>query len=393
MDDLHGLLDRVRSRLGAEVIHYLEFQDDGVAVRLTVGAAERYGLEVGGRLPLSAIPGVAEDDGVSGVLVADVAADHAARRAFVGWPRLPGAYLGVPVQLGAGQTVGFLVTLFARPMSHLGSREIETLSFTAGLLGPELVEAGETVHLHHRVRARLRAAMDTGLRMVYQPIVDLGTGETTMVEALARFDLAPTRPPNLWFAEAWRMGLGIDLELAAIRAALADLGRLPAHARLTVNVSVDTLLAGAVHELLDDAPPQRLVLEVTETAVVPNYAELREVVVGLRARGVHLAVDDLGAGFAGLSHLTGLRPEVVKIDRSIVRAAGEDTHHEALIGAVVDFARSTRALLVGEGIETADQLQALSALGVGHGQGYLFAAPGAVDEVRGTYPVAAPAGA
>ena len=388
MDDLHGLLDRVRSRLGAGAIGYLEYCGDEAVTRLVVAGGGDHLLEQPQRRSLDALPGVRSGDG-GHALIADVEGDPGTRSTFRTWTPAPGAYLGVPVQFGTGQPAGLLCALYRDATPHLGARDLDALLFAASLLGPELVEAGEAHDLRSRARERLRRVTRDGLRMVYQPVVGLAAGRVVAVEALARFDTTPKRPPNLWFAEAARLGIGTDLEIAAIRLALADLDRIPDRARLSVNVSIDTLLSGAVHEALSAQVRERVVLEVSETAIVPSYAALLEAFAGLRAQGMRLAVDDLGAGFAGLSHLTGLRPDVVKVDRGIVRFAGEDAHHDALIGAIVDFGRTAGAAVVGEGIETPVQLAALARAGVGLGQGYLVAAPGEPMRLRSRYSLAA----
>ena len=386
MDDLHGLLDRVRSRLGADTIGYLEFHDDGADVRVVLGDHRWEALGDGGRLAFDALPGV-RDAGDGQAVIADVADDPQVSAALRAWGQVPGAYLGAPVQLGTGQTAGLLCALYREERPHLGARDLQLLRFAAGLLGPELVETGESHGLREHARRRLRSVARDDLRMAYQPIVDLASGDLVAVEALARFDTTPARPPNLWFAEALQLGMAIDLEVAAIRLALDDLDRLPAGVRLSVNTSIGTLLSGALHEALPAAVCDRLLIEITETAIAPSYAAVSEAFADLRERGARLVVDDLGAGFAGLSHLAGLRPDVVKIDRGIVRFVGEDTHHDALVAAIVDVGRSTGATVVGEGIETPGQLEHLVRAGVSQGQGYLFAAPDVAERLVDRYPL------
>jgi EAL domain-containing protein (putative c-di-GMP-specific phosphodiesterase class I) len=384
MDDLHGLLDRVRSRLGADALGYLEVRDDGAEARVVLGDHRWEALRGTGRFSFDALPGVRDGAGGQAV-IADVAADPQLRSALRTWGVVPGAYLGAPVQLGTGQTVGLLCALYRHARPHLGARDLELLQFTAGLLGPELVEIGESDRLREHARERLRDVAGHHLRMVYQPIVDLASGDLVTVEALARFDTMPARPPNLWFAEALQLGMATDLEVAAIRLALEDLDRLPSGVRLSVNTSIGTLLSGALHDALPPSVCERLLIEITETAVVPDYAALLEAFAALRQQGARLAVDDLGAGFAGLSHLAGLRPDVVKIDRGIVRFVGDDTHHDALVAAIVDFGRTTGATVVAEGVETPAQLGRLVRAGVQQAQGYLFAAPDAAERLRERY--------
>ena len=172
------------------------------------------------------------------------------------------------------------------------------------------------------------------------------------------------------------MGLGVELELVAIRAALARLDALPAGVRLSLNVSPAALLTPELVEALAAVPGARLALELTEHAPVEDYAALGAALAGLRSRGVQLMIDDAGAGFASLRHVLGLHPDAIKLDLSLTRDIDSDPVRRALAASLVAFAREIGATIVAEGIETRAELEALRALGVTHGQGYYLARPG-----------------
>jgi EAL domain-containing protein (putative c-di-GMP-specific phosphodiesterase class I) len=142
-----------------------------------------------------------------------------------------------------------------------------------------------------------------GLQIVFQPILDLTTGEVLGAEALSRFGTEPQRSPAQWFIEAAEVGLGIQLELAALRRAAEGLSMLPPNAFLSVNASSETIRSPALLNALEGLPGSRLVIELTEHERMEDYETLVAPVAKLRERGIRLAVDDAGAGFASLQHI------------------------------------------------------------------------------------------
>jgi EAL domain-containing protein (putative c-di-GMP-specific phosphodiesterase class I)/CheY-like chemotaxis protein len=236
-------------------------------------------------------------------------------------------------------------------------------------------QAGEAERLAQQVERIRRVVAGEGLTMVFQPIVDLRAGEIAGLEALSRFAAEPRRGPDMWFAEAAEAGLQTDLEVAAARAALAELDRLPREAYLSVNLSPETTLSPKFRELLPGIGRERIVVEITEHAPVEDYEALAEALRPLRGGGGRLAVDDAGAGFASLRHILRLGPDIIKLDVSLTRGIDADEASQALAGALVTFASRIGATIVAEGIETPEELEALRELGVTHGQGYHLARP------------------
>jgi EAL domain-containing protein (putative c-di-GMP-specific phosphodiesterase class I)/CheY-like chemotaxis protein len=226
--------------------------------------------------------------------------------------------------------------------------------------------------------AAVRQALEPGaIRPVFQPIVDLTTGEAVGFEALSRFAVAPIQPPDWWFKLAAGVGLLEDLELAAIHEAVAQIERLPRGAYLSLNLSPDTASAAEFEAALLGLERQRTVLEVTEHAEVPDYMALAEALTPFRQRGARLAVDDAGAGFASLRHILQLEPDIIKLDISITRNVDSDRSRHALASALASFGEEMGIELVAEGIETRTELEALRALGVRFGQGYFLGRPAA----------------
>jgi EAL domain-containing protein (putative c-di-GMP-specific phosphodiesterase class I) len=120
--------------------------------------------------------------------------------------------------------------------------------------------------------------------------------------------------------------------------------------------------------------PRAIVLEITERADVEDYAHLHRAIAALGDR-VRIAVDDAGAGYAGLQRILELRADLVKLDLALVRGVDSDPARQALVAGMAHFARRTDALLLAEGVESAAEAEALAALGVELGQGYLFGRP------------------
>ncbi|HVA75149.1 MAG TPA: EAL domain-containing protein [Acidimicrobiales bacterium] len=224
---------------------------------------------------------------------------------------------------------------------------------------------------------RIRAVLDDprALSVVFQPIVDVASRKVAAVEALARFDVSPYRPPDLWFAEAHQVDLGVELELLAITRALVQLPRLPAGVALTINVDPRVVASARFKEVLNQAPYERLILELTEHASVDDYPGLIAILQDLRYKGARLAIDDTGSGYSSLAHILKLAPDFIKLDRELVSGIDVDPVRRALAASLLSFASDTGAQIIAEGVETEDELEVLSRLGAHYAQGYHLGRP------------------
>jgi diguanylate cyclase (GGDEF)-like protein len=216
--------------------------------------------------------------------------------------------------------------------------------------------------------------LERPIEPVFQPVVSLGTGRVIGFEALARFRIAPQRAPHVWFAQAHGCGLGAELEAAAIRAALESVGR-PLETHLAVNVSPSALNSPVVAEALA-GDLTGIVVELTEHEFIPDDDDISAAIDGLRRRGALIAIDDAGAGHAGLNRLIEVRPDIVKFDRAMTRDIHTDRARMALLESFVRFARDVDATVCAEGIESLDELAAVADLDVQWGQGFVLAPPG-----------------
>ena len=214
-----------------------------------------------------------------------------------------------------------------------------------------------------------------GVDLVYQPIFDLRSGRPVGAEALARFAVAAMGGPDVWFAEAADMGLGIELEMTAVRLAVEALDTLDPALTLGINVSPEACCSRELRELIGSIEAHRIVLEITEHAPVADYGQLLGALAPLRDRGVRLAIDDACSGYASLRHVLYLRPDTIKLDITLTRGIERDPARRSLVDAIVGFAPSVGAEVLAEGIETAEQLRALTRSGVALGQGYYLGHP------------------
>ncbi len=217
-----------------------------------------------------------------------------------------------------------------------------------------------------------------GVYMVYQPIVSWRLHQPIGYEALARSTDTRLRNPGDLFSEAERFGqvqsLGriIRGHVLAVAEALTDGTRL--FVNLHVNDLEDTTLYDAVAPLSLLAP--RVVLEITERGSIESVPDVDKKISSLRALGYHIALDDIGAGYANLNTLTALEPDVVKLDMALIRNIHERGTKQRVVSAMVELCRDMKIELVAEGVETKDELDALLALGCDLFQGYFFARPG-----------------
>ena len=281
-----------------------------------------------------------------------------------------GAYLGAPVHLRDGSLYGTLCAISSRPQPDLRQRDAGVLEVLAEAMSDLLTEEEVRSGRRRRVLDRLdRLHREGGPRPAFQPVVDLRTLRTLGVEALSRF---PEGEPAAWFAQAADVGAGVQLELAALTAALRE---APEAGFLALNVSPGLAASPALARVLPGHRLDRIVVEITEHQQVEDYAALLRHLAPLRREGVRIAVDDAGAGFASMRHVLALDPEFVKLDMSLVQGIDRDGTRQALTASLATFADRTGATLIAEGIETAAELDCVLGLGVVLGQGFHLGRP------------------
>jgi PAS domain S-box-containing protein len=311
------------------------------------------------------------EDGAYGELVAEAGAR---------------AVLYVPIANGSGPFGLISVSTRHDPeAAHLAGlmpTVIEVAVVARTLLG----SAVQARALVQDARARVAGIIAAqAFRPVFQPVVELATGHAIGFEALTRFDDG-TRP-DLTFGAARLAGLGTALEAATLRVSLAAADDLPPGPWVSLNVSPALVLEDGLLEDILRTRTRPVVLEMTEHELIEDYVALRTALERL-GPDVRVAVDDAGAGVANFRHLVELRPDVVKMDISLVRDINADVTRQALAVGLLHFARSTGRSIVAEGVETEAERKTLLDLDLRFGQGYLFGQPVEVRALR-AFPVAA----
>lgn len=287
-----------------------------------------------------------------------------------------GAHLSVPLRRASGDVLGTLCCFSHQPDPSLRERDLQVVRMFADIVSVHMEALiGHDEHVDAVSRQVRSVLADGGPRMALQPVVDLRSRRVVGYEALARFRPRPDWAPDRWFAEARRVGLGAELETVAIHNALSLLPRLPDHAHLAVNVSPATLTHAPALGMLTGTQAPRLVVELTEHDQVDSYAAIAGPLARIRQAGGRVAVDDAGSGYAGLEHILQLQPEVLKLDRQLVSGLAAHAGRRAMVDAMVGFALRMEATVVAEGVETAEDLEALRLAGVPHGQGWHLGRP------------------
>jgi diguanylate cyclase (GGDEF)-like protein/PAS domain S-box-containing protein len=308
-------------------------------------------------------------------------------------------------QLSLGASIGVAVHPRDGGNAHDLVRRADVAMYAAKEAGRGRVETfrhelahdlGESLSLEHELRLGIqRSEFDVH----YQPEVDLRSGAIVGVEALVRWT-SPSRgpvPPSRFIPIAEATGLILPLGEHVLRAAClqtadwARRGLLPPGFVTWVNVSARQLAGGGMPELVQAAleaaglPPDRLGLEVTETAIVAEGAasdHARAELQRLHEAGVRLAVDDFGTGFSSLRQLRHFPVDVIKVDRTFVQGVGTDAKDTAITANVISLAHALGLIAIAEGIESHEQLSSMRRLGCDRAQGYVFARPAPAAEIE-----------
>ena len=288
------------------------------------------------------------------------------------------AHVSVPVVLSDGALYGTLCAFGLVSDPEVSPRDLalmEVLAEAAALLiEPQVRLEQRQAEISDRLTPLMTAG---GPAIALQPIVSLDSGRRVGAEALSRFPAEWGRAPDVVFGEAHSIGDGDRLELLALARAAALLDEVSGY--VSMNVSPQTLLTPLCAEVLAGLPLDRVVLELSEHTPVHDYAALGAALAPLRARGMRLAIDDVGAGFSSLRHIVITGPDVIKMDRSIVSGLDSDPILAKLAQSLVGFAHSFDICVIAEGVETAAEHAVLQDLGVDGGQGWLFGRPGPAD--------------
>jgi diguanylate cyclase (GGDEF)-like protein len=241
---------------------------------------------------------------------------------------------------------------------------------------------------HARARVRLQHELGQALQtqqfeLYFQPQLRLSTGTVTGFEALVRWQHSERGliGPGEFITVAEETGQIVPLGNWVLQEACRQASTWPDHLRVAVNLSAVQFRSSSVIELVDQAlassglPAERLELEITETALIEDHEGAQATLTALRTRGVRVALDDFGTGYSSLAYLRRFSMDKLKIDGMFVRSLDSDIDAQAVVTAIVSLARALRLETTAEGIESAEQLVMLKALGCDAVQGYLISRP------------------
>jgi EAL domain-containing protein (putative c-di-GMP-specific phosphodiesterase class I) len=363
------IMELARRHLEMDVVFVSEFTGGRQVPRAIDGDGESFGLAVDEGVPLENTYCRLMLDELIPNVIPDIAADARVRPLRITVDGSIGAYVGVPLRLPDGTVYGSFCGLSHDEQPGLDRRDASFLRMLAELVVDDLEEQRQ----RDQRRAQI-ADLILGERVTIalQPVVDLHTGRCIGVEALSRFP-AGSGSPEAVFAGAHDVGLGLELERMTAARALALRPAIAADQALGINLTPGVAMTLTDGDL--DAPLEQLVLEITEHEAVDSYAGLRDRLQPLRERGLRLAIDDAGAGYASLQHIIELQPDLIKIDRSIINGLAADKARRSVVSGFVLLALDLGGRVVAEGVERRDDLRAAAELGVDLGQGYLLARP------------------
>jgi EAL domain-containing protein (putative c-di-GMP-specific phosphodiesterase class I) len=380
-DSVQRILHATRTHLGAEIAFVGRYIDGD----------RRELMHVDTDLDLPMGPGFSEPreesfcwhilEGRLPELIHD-AADHELAQTLPIAKMLPvGCHLNVPLRLSDGEVFGSFCCVSRNADRSVSERDMEVLR-AFGKLAGELIESSlaaeeETTRLGRKICEVIdRRAIST----YQQPIHDLRTLGVVGVESLSRFEDADLRSPEKWFEEAKSVGRGLELELMAIERALESDSLAGTDAYISVNASPETVMSGEIVPLLKNHPGRKVVIELTEHEQVSDFARLRGALAEIREHA-QIAVDDVGAGYAGLRYLVDLAPDLLKLDISLTRDIHTDLARQAMAKAIVLYAKAIGSEVIAEGVESADELDMLKGIGVKFGQGFHFTPPLPVSDL------------
>ena len=252
------------------------------------------------------------------------------------------------------------------------------------------------IGLADSARARVRLQNELGqalaaeqFQLYFQPQMHLDSGEVIGFEALVRWQHSERGliGPGEFIPVAEETGQIVPLGNWVLREACLAAAKWPEALRVAVNLSAVQFRSSAVLDLVDEAlyisglAPERLELEITESALIEDHDGAQATLMALRARGVRVAMDDFGTGYSSLAYLRRFPLDKLKIDGMFVRSLDSDQDAQAVVTAIITLAQALRLDITAEGVETAEQLVMLRALGCGDVQGFLISRPMPAQEV------------
>ncbi len=379
---LNRLLKAARIHMGMDIAFISQFEN---SMRVFRHVEKREGLkpvEVGGCDPLDESYCKKVVDGKLPQLIQNAQDLTEARKLTVTEDLGIGAHLSIPIKLSDETVFGTFCCFSFQADYSLTERDVSLIRTFAAIAG-ELVEKDVQRAREDEIKkARIQKLLEAdNFTMVWQPIMEIASGRMAGVEALARFPSESHSTPPGWFDEAASVDLAEDLEMRSIEKGLKAIDMLPDTTYVACNSSAAALMAAGGITPFNNMPLERIVLEITEHDVIEDYESLAKVLGPLRKKGLKIAVDDAGAGYASLRHILRLNPDLIKLDMSLTRDIDKDISRRSLAHSLVRFAKEINSKLIAEGVETQEELDTVAELGVDLAQGYFLHRPKPMEDL------------
>ena len=381
-DKLNKLLTIMRDHLGMNVAFISQFVDGKRVFRFIDSNNNSAAINVGDSDPLEeTYCKKIVDRNLDGIIL-DTHENNITRNLAVTEKLSIGSYMGAPIRLSNGEVYGTFCCYKESADSTLNERDFAFLQAACEITSV-LIEKNITTEKFRDVCSkRIQSVLNTEKHVIYyQPVFNLQTQGVVGYESLSRFFTDPYRTPDVWFDEASKLRLGVELEVSAIEKALKGLEYLNSSHYITVNTSPETILSGHLETVLANLDAKRVVLEITEHSPVQDYEALREALAPLRKKGALLAIDDAGAGYASFQHVLELQADIIKLDLSLTQNIHSQPRKFLLAKALCAFAKSINCRVIAEGVETKAELNSLKELAVDSVQGFLLGRPSPIEDV------------
>ncbi len=293
-----------------------------------------------------------------------------------------GAYIGVPIFIDGSQLYGTLCCYNQSPHKDLQDSHSAFLNVMADFIGQIFKRRLGNAVLQYEAREQVELVLaERRVSIAYQEINSTKKQPVRHFEALARFNTTPYLPPNVWLDKAESVGLSDAVESLIIKQVLSELTHLKkefGECRVSINATPALISSGTLAQLLGEASPKDLIIEVTEHSEIEDYTLFAEALAPLIELGFKVAIDDVGAGFSSLRHILELNASIIKLDMSLVSNIDQDNKKQSLVAALITFGQMSDLTIIAEGVETETEYNQLKRLGIEYFQGFYFSRPTAL---------------
>lgn len=381
-EKMQSIIASIRSHLKMDIAFVSDFVDGNNVIHFVEGDSEHASGIQGSVIPLAKSFCHLFVRGLLPPIIVDTSLHAVARDLELNRTLNISSYIAAPLRDPDGNIYGVFSCIGHKVNHALGESELAVMSVFADMAGADLKQYITDKQNYLSTNQRIRGVMcPEKLKVKYQPIYDLRKQKVMGYESLARFDTEPYQTPDAWFKEAKSVGLDQELELLAIQRGIEGMRHIDESAYISLNVSPEIIMSGLLNDIFSDEIAHRIVLEVTEHSRVPDYKLFREALHELRKKGLRLAVDDAGAGFASFQHILELGADIIKLDISLIKDLDKDPARSALASALISFSKDTDTMVIAEGVETQEEYSELLRIGVDNVQGYFIGYPMPVEQV------------